>query len=41
MRYFVIKELNNNLYLGVIGTVKKLHEAKFYNDFDLSLECSE
>lgn len=41
MRYFVIKELNNNLYLGVIGTVKKLHEAMFYNDFDLALECSE
>ena len=41
MRYYVIKELNNNLYLGTVGVVRKLHEAMFYDDLDLALECSE
>lgn len=41
MRYYVIKELNNNLYLGTAGVVKKLYEAKFYSSLDLALECSE
>lgn len=41
MRYFVIKELNNNLYLGTIGVVRKLHQAMFYDNLDLALEYSE
>lgn len=41
MRYFVVKELNNNLYLGTTGIASTLHEAMFYDDLDLALECSE
>lgn len=41
MRYYVIKELTNNLYLGTLGVVKKIYEAMFYNNLDLALECSE
>lgn len=38
MRYFVIKELNNNLYLSDMYATKKLVEAMIYDNIEDALE---
>lgn len=38
MRYFVIKELNNNLYLSDMYATKKIVEAMIYNNIEDALE---
>lgn len=41
MRYYVIKELTNNLYLGRHLITGALCDANFYKNFDLCLKHSE
>lgn len=38
MRYFVIKELNNNLYLSDMYATKRLIEAMIYDSVEDALE---
>lgn len=38
MRYFVIKELNNNLYLSDMYVTKRLIEAMIYDSVEDALE---
>lgn len=38
MRYFVIKELNNNLYLSDMYATKRLIEAMIYDNIEEALE---
>lgn len=39
MRYFVIKELNNNLYLSDMYVTKRLIEAMIYDSVEEALEA--